>query len=483
MCSPSIDHEEARVADSDLVSFADGARVNSSVPDLEQRLTNLQMQMDRLRHVPASDPEPAEQRLAALTDECAEIVKAWAQTSERHARAVTRFEAHLAEWNDAGTRLQQDASQRIQELEKVIQHEWHELRQIHDEPVRQLHEHATSLTQVCIATADAAQQGFERSEARLAAIEGEVNRRLSELTRELQAVVVELRANQLSQIPQLAGVASAWPLDGVTRLHNQLRQADPLPSTSLDVMPVVTPEQRTIAGMLPEAAALLSNRVDSLERSLAERDTHLRAAAGTARVSRTWRAALAAAFATLIVLAVGVAWQLQSKIRVTADQAKRDAQIATDTATRQLETYRQQASRQLEEFQARAVKAQTMADILTAPDLAQYNLTGRDTLDGATAQVRWSRSRGFVFSGSLIPAPPPKTRYQLWLLTRGGAISAGTFAPDANGATTVSSQPLPIARPVIGAMVTLEPITGSATPTGDLVMARTPVVSNRPPLQ
>jgi hypothetical protein len=78
---------------------------------------------------------------------------------------VTRFEAHLTEWNDAGTRLQQDATQRIEHLEKLIQQEWSELKQIHEDPVRQLSEHATSLTQVCIATANAAQQGFERSEA------------------------------------------------------------------------------------------------------------------------------------------------------------------------------------------------------------------------------------------------------------------------------------------------------------------------------
>jgi hypothetical protein len=440
--------------------------------------------MDRLRLTPTGDPEPAEQRLAALTDECAEIVKRWAQTSERHARAVTRFEAHLAEWNDAGTRLQQDASQRIQELEKVIQHEWNELRQIHDEPVRQLHEHATSLTQVCIATANAAQQGFERSEARLAAIEGEVNRRLTELTRELQAVIAELRLNQHAHSLQLAGAAPAWSLDGVTRLHNQLRQSDPTPA-ALDVAHSATPEPRTI-GVLPAATSALSERVESLERSITGRDTSLRdAEEGTARVTRAWHVA-AVVFAVLILVASILGWQLQTKVRdasASVEQTKREAQTATETAAREFEAYRDQATRQLAEFRDRAAKAQTIADVLAAPDLLQFNLTGRDALNGATAQVRWSRSRGFVFSGSRIPAPPPNTTYQVWLLTRLGAVSADTFAPDATGAVTNAKLPLQLSRMVTGAMVTLEPAAGSTTPTGDLVMARAPVVPDLPVLQ
>ena len=86
-----------------------GARVNPGVPDFEQRLSSLQTSMERLEHGPVGDAASAEQRLAELTDECAEIVRRWALTSERHARAVTRFEAHLTEWNDAGARLQVDA--------------------------------------------------------------------------------------------------------------------------------------------------------------------------------------------------------------------------------------------------------------------------------------------------------------------------------------------------------------------------------------
>src|SRR5688572_6720878 len=272
---------------------AHGARVNPGIPDFEQRLASLATPADRLQHVSSGDAPSAEQRLALLTEECADIVRRWALTSERHARAVTRFEAHLAEWNEAGARLEQNAAERIDGLEKLILQEWSELKQLHDDPVRQLSEHATSLTQVCIATANAAQQGFERSEARLAAIEGELNRRLGDLTREVHAVVAELRAAQESSLARLPAPApQAWPLEGVTRLHHQLRTEDggSAPVT-VETRPVVTPvappapaapapasaPPAPVAGLLPEAATVLTERIASLERALSDRDTSIKA--------------------------------------------------------------------------------------------------------------------------------------------------------------------------------------------------------------
>jgi hypothetical protein len=79
---------------------------------------------------------------------------------------------------------------------------------------------------VCVATANSAQQGFDRAEARLNAIETDFQRSASELTREIQTVVAEIRA--LSPLPQrqLAGEMPSWPLEDVTRLHHHLRETD-----------------------------------------------------------------------------------------------------------------------------------------------------------------------------------------------------------------------------------------------------------------
>jgi hypothetical protein len=444
-----------------------GARVNPGVPDFEQHLSSVQTSLEDL---PTGGTLTTEQRLALLTEECAEIVRRWALTSERHARAVTRFEAHLSEWNDAGTRLQQDAAQRIEHLEKLIQQEWSDLKQLHEDPVRQLNEHATSLTQVCIATANAAQQGFERSEARLAAIEGELSRRLTDLTREVHAVVAELRVGHESA-PRLPASTQAWPLEGVTRLHHQLRTSDG-EAAPTDDMKALAPAAPVVAGLLPEAASALTERIDSLERALTERESTLKDT--TERSSRSWRLALSA-FAFVAVIGVVTAFRLTGDIRAATQRAERAEQaqvVATADAKKQLDEVSRNAAQQIADAASRAAQAQLVSEVLAAPDLVQFNLLGRGALTGLSALVRWSGSRGVVFSGSLLPAPPPGSTYQLWLLSRAGATSAGTFSANATGTATFAAAVPAAPRPIIGAMVTTEPIGGRSTPGGVPVMFR-----------
>jgi hypothetical protein len=444
-----------------------GARVNPGVPDFEQRLSSLQTSLE---HVPPTGTPTTEQRLALLTEECAEIVRRWALTSERHARAVTRFESHLSEWNDAGTRLQQDAAQRIGQLEKLIQQEWSDLKQLHEDPVRQLSEHATSLTQVCIATANAAQQGFERSEARLAAIEGELNRRLGELTREVHAVVAELRVGSES-MARLSGSTQAWPLEGVTRLHHQLRAPDgqPAPVEEPKAIHAAAP---AVAGLLPEAATALTDRIESLERALSERDSRI--SDTTARSSRTWRLALSA-FAFVVVGGLIVAMRLTGDVRTATQRAERAEQAQTAAAAdarKQIEEVSRTAAKQIADASTRATQAQLVTDILASPDLVQFNLLGRGGLTGLSALVRWSAARGVVFSASFLTPPPPGSTYQLWLISRAGVTSAGTFTPNASGAATLAATVSAAPRPILSALVTMEPEGGRATPVGQVVLAR-----------
>src|SRR5688572_8413717 len=448
---------------------AHGARVNPGIPDFEQRLASLATPADRLQHVSSGDAPSAEQRLALLTEECADIVRRWALTSERHARAVTRFEAHLAEWNEAGARLEQNAAERIDGLEKLILQEWSELKQLHDDPVRQLSEHATSLTQVCIATANAAQQGFERSEARLAAIEGEINRRLSDLTREVHAVVADLRVSQQSLAPVPAASQAAWPLEGVTKLHHQLR-TDPTTAVlpeALAVSPAVAP-----IALLPEATGALSERIESLEQAISDRDTRIKETA--ARSTRSWQLGTAVLASLVLIgtlIAVGLRRDVQEATQ-RADQATA-AQIEMKAeAERQVQLTRDEAEKQIADMKARADRAQLVGDVLAAADARSYNLAGRRALVGRAALLRWSASHGLVFSGSLLPAVPAGSTYQLWLLTRGGAVAAGTFVPDAAGAATLAAAPPPVPSAVIGALVTIEPEGGRTSPLGEVVLAR-----------
>jgi len=193
------------------------AHVESNGVGLEQRLSSLQTQIDELRQAGADDVLPLEERLSTLTDYTAGILKRWSATADRHARAVTQLETHLRELGDAGNRLQQDASQRLQDLERLVQQEWNALRDVHEAPVRQLVEQAAALTEVCIATANSAQHGFDRAEARLVTLETDFHRTAAELTREVQTLVTEVRQLSANGQRQIAANTPSWPLEGVTR--------------------------------------------------------------------------------------------------------------------------------------------------------------------------------------------------------------------------------------------------------------------------
>jgi hypothetical protein len=107
-----------------------------------------------------------------------------------------------------------------------------------------------------------------------------------------------------------------------------------------------------------------------------------------------------------------------------------------------------------------------IGNVLAAPDLIRYNLSGSGA---ATGQALWSRTRAFVFSGSRIPTLASGT-YQVWLLTRQAPVRASTFMPDADGTITVVEQGLIVPRAVVGVMVTAEPTDGVETPSGKPIL-------------
>jgi len=428
---------------------------------LAQRVSSLQEQIEHLRRT--TDRRPLEERLVTLTEFGAAILKRWAVTADRHAAAVSQFEAHLRALGDTGTQLQQDASQRLQQLETIIQQEWDSLRLIHEVPVKQLVEQAASLTEVCIATANSAQHGFDRAEARLAALESEFHRSTSELTREVQNAVAELRSLSQNKARQLPGETPAWPLEDVTRLHSQLRDTQGVHVTEPRALTVAAEPQPAVAEPPnnPVAASPFS-RVVAVD------------------PPTTRRLALIAGVVLLLIVAGLFAWRLESQVRASAEQlgeTQRQLRVTTETAARQINETQVQANRAITAAQELTTRAQMISDVLAAPDLIRFPLVGRDSLESATGQVLWSRSRGiFVFSASGLPAPPQDSTYQVWLLTRTGAVSVATFDPDSGGRATVTA--MPKVPPLVGAMVTMERKGGNDTPSGEPLLTRMPLVSS-----
>jgi hypothetical protein len=120
--------------------------------------------------------------------------------------------------------------------------------------------------------------------------------------------------------------------------------------------------------------------------------------------------------------------------------------------------------------QQTARAAQALATLLAAPDLYRFDLEADSPR--VAAQVLWSRSQGVAFSASRLPAPPPGQTYQLWLLTPTRTTSVGLITPDANGRASAIFDPIAhLPRPIVRAVMTVEPAAGAAQPTGNPYLA------------
>jgi hypothetical protein len=419
--------------------------VEVNVPELEQRLSNLQWQMERLWQVAEGNAQSVEQRLAGMADQYAENLKRWAVTTERHSRTVTQLESYVAEWKDANSRIQQDTFQRLRELETIIQHEWDGLKKIHEQPVKELREQAANLTEVCIATASVARQGFDRAEARLASFEEDVHLILGEFGRDLQSVLAEMKALPGHQGRQEG--APPWSLDDVTRLHGQLRESgDGAQPAGGVVRPADPPAARALLEL--PAATVAGAGVPTDEQPL----------------PRKWRLAVVG-LGLAAIITVGFGWYLQNQVSVAAGRARQaelESQRAAADAAREAAVAREEAAREVASAREMANRAERIGNVLAAPDLIRYSLSGGTGAPGASGQALWSRTRGFVFSGSRLPPPPPNGSHQVWLLTRVAPIKASTFMPGPDGTVTLVEQGLNVPRAVVGVMVTAE-----AGPAGD----------------
>jgi hypothetical protein len=454
--------------------------------DVERRHSELQAQIDRLSlalHQGRDLPEnlqPIEEHLSQLTARCAEILNRWTQADERHTQAVAELEKRLRDWGEIENRLLQESYQRIREFEQTVGHEWQALRQLHEEPVKQLREQAAALGETCVAAANLALRGFERAEARFAALEADLQNRMGELSRELHTALAELRGGA-PRPASLAAATAPFPLESVMRIHDQLRGSDASANLAAGPQRTITdaPGQGKAVPQLPEATAALTQRVESLERAVTTgKDEVKEAADRTESARKTSRMALVA-IAVAVVLGAALFFRMQRDVQAKLTDAAARVQAAeqqatqvTETASRQIASTRQEAERQIADAQQTAQRAAIVSNVLAAPDLVRYNLAGGEAAPRANGQILWSRTRGLVFSASRLPAREGAA-YQLWLVTAGAPVSAGLVTPDSAGRVTLATDTPPrVPRPVIGARLTLEPAGGSQAPTGATVLTR-----------
>jgi hypothetical protein len=373
---------------------------------------------------------------------------------------LDRFSLALHQWQHTQEHAQtaaplRDVDQRIKTLEDTIDREAQAVRQLHEEPLKQLQAQTAILKDICAAAASSV-QGLDQAESRIAAIQTDVQRHLNELSRSLQSLVADLRIGAgASTAMAPAGAAAAWPLERVVHLHDELRRtvnggaANGQPGNPSDDSQVL---EHGVGGMLHDVGS-----------------------GGLSR--RTWYIGGALVVAGGL-LALGLVRRIETRLddagaRVTA--AEKQAEAATQIANREAVAARREADREIAEARESAQRAETVGAILTAPDLVRFNLTGGTAVERAAAQVLWSRTRGLILSASRLPIPPAETTYQLWLLTNGEPVNLGVFVPDSTGrGSLVVPTPPRIASPVIGAQVTVEPSGGRPTPSGRALLVRLP---------
>ena len=432
-----------RVATRHVLCIMRDRHVVLELPELEQRLSNLQSQVERLWRKAEANVPPIEQRLAAMADQYAEYLKRWALTVERHTQAVAQLEAYASEWKDASSRVRQEAADRLQDLESTIEREWDTLKRLQEEPIRELREQAENLTQASLAMASASQQGVERAEARFAAFEGDVHARLGELTRELQSALAEMRM-RLDRPQSGRDPSASWSLNDVTRLHGQLRDGRAAGESS-----------RTIDH--PSIRELPSGLMRDAE------------AAKTSGIPTKWAAAVVVLGIVVVVAAI-FGWRLQGQVRDATERARISglkADAITADAERQKEAIRITAAQQIADMRQIAQRAQRTADVAAAPDLIRFNLYGAN---GATGQAMFSRTRGFVVNGWRLPALPENSKYQAWLLTSAAPVRVGTLIAQQDGTVTLAEQTPIIPRRVVGVLVSAESSDAVETPSGQPVL-------------
>ena len=462
---------------------------------MEPTLADLQAQIDQLseavareRDAPGS-PEALDQ-LTELTGRCREILRHWTDMDHRHSEALGVVEARLGEWGAIESRLERESADRLRALEQAIEREWKTIKDIHEAPAQQLRDQANALSQTSMAAANLSLRAFERTEARLAALEADLHQRLTQLSNDVHTALNEMRRDGGRVGPALPGPAP-FPLDGVMRIHDEHREGTDeaeaaggagveTPKT-FDVPPASPPSGDAGRRALPEAASAWTDRLVTLEREVTSERNDLRDTAARTEKVRRENLITAAIVAGAILVAGFVAFRMEQDLssrlqdastRVSA--AEQRAQTASDAATREVASARADADRQIGEARESARRAELTSTVLAAPDLIRYALEGSDQTGRAAGQALFSRSSGLVVSATHVAATPAASTYQVWLIGASGPVDVGTITPDANGRAAIAIDALPdVPRPVTGVMVTIEPA-GSrpATPTGPILLTR-----------
>ncbi len=182
---------------------------------------------------------------------------------------------------------------------------------------------------------------------------------------------------------------------------------------------------------------------------------------GTARAprpARWWLAALATAAAVALALDLLATRAQLGRMRDRAAALERQVE---------------QARNEVSQLRDELVEARSVRDLVARPESRLTSLAGLKPAPEARGRMIWNAAtREAVLLASGLDRAPAGKAYEIWVIGPSGQpVPAGVFQPRPDGSAVV---PLPqvedTALPHTFA-VTVEPATGSASPTGPMVLA------------
>ena len=144
---------------------------------------------------------------------------------------------------------------------------------------------------------------------------------------------------------------------------------------------------------------------------------------------------------------------------------------------RQNNALRQDLAQQLKqsgENRAEVERAREVLALLSAPDAIRVTLVATNAKPQPQGKAIYRPQTGsLVFLASNFAPLPPEKAYELWLLPTSGAapIPVGVFKPDSRGSASVLMPSLPKDLQAKAFAITIEPETGSSTPTMPILFA------------
>jgi len=151
--------------------------------------------------------------------------------------------------------------------------------------------------------------------------------------------------------------------------------------------------------------------------------------------------------------------------------------VVSTVLWRQNDALRQDLAQQLKQSsqnQAYIERAREVLALMSAPDAMRVTLVATNAKPQPQGKAIYSsRTGSLLFLASNFPPLPPRKAYELWLLPTSGAspFPIGVFKPDARGGATVLMPPLPKDLQAKAFAITMEPETGSSTPTMPILLA------------